>query len=86
MRDGQLVTRAMPWALSTPALVLTAGGLPLNAPCALLVRAVADGARVNLYLTAGWNHCIIRIAVGSYGEKTEGTKCRETNMTHYSKQ
>lgn len=50
-------------ALARLALVLAAGGLPLDTPGALLVRAVADGAFVNLHLSAGRDHRRVRVAV-----------------------
>ena len=54
-------------SLAPLALVLTAGGLTLNLPCALLVCAVADCTLVNLHLSAGWYDCCVRVAVGSCG-------------------
>ena len=50
-------------ALAGLTLVPAAGGLPLDAPGALLVRAVADGALVDLHLAASWNQCSVRVTV-----------------------
>lgn len=63
--DTQLSERR-PGSVSTLArlaLVLAAGGLPFDTPGALLVRAVADGAFVDLDLSAGRDHRRVRIAV-----------------------
>lgn len=50
-------------SLAPLALVLTAGGLSLDLPCALLVCAVADCALINLHLSAGRYHCCVRVAI-----------------------
>lgn len=56
-RPGSVAT------LARLALVLAAGGLPLDTPGALLVCAVADGACVDLDLSSGRDHSHVRIAV-----------------------
>lgn len=56
------------------ALVLTAGGLPLDLPCALLVRAVADGALVDLHLSARRDHLGVGVAVWTCGQNQEDGK------------
>ena len=58
-RPGQCLARL--------ALVLGAGGLPFDLPCALLVRAVADCAVVDFHLAAGGNHRRVGVAVGPCG-------------------
>lgn len=50
-------------SLTPLTLVLTAGSLMLNLPRALLVRAVADRALVDLHLSACWYHCCVCVAV-----------------------
>ncbi len=50
-------------ALARLALVLAAGGLPLDTPGALLVGAVADGTFIDLNLSAGRDHRCVRVAV-----------------------
>lgn len=49
--------------LARLALVLAAGGLPLDTPGALLIRAVADGAFIDLHLSAGRDHRCVRVTV-----------------------
>lgn len=58
-------------ALARLTLVLAAGGLPLDTPGALLVRAVADGAFVNLHLSPGRDHRRVRIAVRACAQTGE---------------
>lgn len=50
-------------SLAPLALIFTAGGLPLNLPRALLVRAVADCALIDLHFSACRDHCCVRVAV-----------------------
>lgn len=63
-------------SLAPLALVFTAGGLPLDLPCALLVCAVADCALINLHFSACRYHCRVRVAVRS---------CREIRRKYEAK-
>lgn len=67
VRPGAGVFRRPPTcrrkSLAPLALVLTAGGLTLNLPCALLVCAVADCALIDLHLSARWYHRRVRVAI-----------------------
>lgn len=61
-----------PRASGPLALVLAAGGLPLDLPRPLLVCAVADGALINLHLAAGWYHRCVCVTVWTWGGKAKG--------------
>lgn len=56
-------------SLAPLALIFTAGGLPLNLPCALLVCAVADCALINLHFPACRYDRRVRVAVRPCGAR-----------------
>lgn len=66
-------------SLAPLALIFTAGGLPLNLPCALLVCAVADCALIDLHFSACRYHCRVRIAVWPWRERKRTCEAKEKN-------
>lgn len=82
VRPGVGVSRRPPTcrrqSLAPLALVLAAGGLTLNLPCALLVCAVADCALIDLHLSARWYHRRVRVAIWPCHVRYERNRKKES--------